>query len=386
MRRQAKVGELLDLLLQHYRANKLRSLYEVELIVKNQLRPHFGERAANLLRKSHIEDYKEERQAAGAANGTINRELARLKKAFNLGIEEEVIERKPVIRMLEEADPRTGSWTYEEFRRFEAAARRRGRGKNWDGDIVADIYMFSFFSGWRLEEAKSLNSKMVDADLKIAVLPGSKHKNKRAKIYPLEGEVWTMVERRLKYPAADGSLFHRAGRPVRVIRKMASTICRDEKIEKSFHDLRRSATSNLNRAGVIKETGKRITGHQNDALYHQYNQVELDELRDAVKKVYSHLEDRQDTARLTKNSDCENISVRVNITKNNEPAANPAIQYNPPSVMVSFGGEGGIRTPETHRESTRFPVLRPVLTYQNLKSFSVRFLKRFSKKLNGGAS
>ena len=82
-----------------------------------------------------------------------------------------------------------------------------------------------------------------------------------------------MVQYRLDRANGDGLLFHRNGKAVKSIRRLCETVCEVAEIpEKSFHDLRRSATTNLNRSGVDKETGKKITGHVTDAMYNQYNQ------------------------------------------------------------------------------------------------------------------
>lgn len=52
--------------------------------------------------RDQIKRFTAARQAEGAANGSINRELAFLKRAYNLGIEAEMIVRKPNIPQLKE--------------------------------------------------------------------------------------------------------------------------------------------------------------------------------------------------------------------------------------------------------------------------------------------
>lgn len=288
---RTKVGELLDLVLQDYRTNGKRSLEQVKLHIENHVRPAFGSKPANLVRKSQVESYKAKRQSEGASPATINRELAALRRAFNLGLEDELIERAPRIKLLPEPDPRETYYEPEEFARFQAVARSIGRLKNYDGELVADITLFSFYSGWRLKEALNLSSDWIKVQERIAVLPKAWSKNKRPRIFPLEGDVWNMVERRLSTTNPDGLLFHRGGKPVKSIRKLCQTICELAELEpKSFHDLRRSAATNLHRAGVEAETGKRITGHRTDALYHQYNVTSLEQLRSAVKKVQSYVD------------------------------------------------------------------------------------------------
>jgi hypothetical protein len=51
----------------------------------------------------------------GAANATINRDLAFLKRAFNLGIKNEKIMRKPYIPQVKDDKVRSGFFEYAEF-------------------------------------------------------------------------------------------------------------------------------------------------------------------------------------------------------------------------------------------------------------------------------
>jgi len=288
----ATVADLLRLVQRDY-ADK-RSKYNVDLYINNQLLPKMGERVANFVKKSHVEDYKDSRKHEGASEVTINRELAILKRGYSLGIEDELIERRPFIKLYPEPEPREGHYEHDEFLRWQDACRQMGAHKNYDGEVVADIVLFGYFSGWRLRECLGLHKDWIKPAEKLAVLPAAKHKNKRPKIYPLEGKVWQMVERRLANVSPQGLLFHRSGKPVKSIRRICATVCDlcEPKInsEHFFHNLRRSCTTNLNRAGVDKETGKKITGHLTDRVYHNYNQHTVDNLRSAIKSVEDYLE------------------------------------------------------------------------------------------------
>jgi hypothetical protein len=55
------------------------------------------------------------RLEAKAANATINRELAALKRMFNLGIQAEKIDRKSHIAMLQEDNVQRGFFEYAQF-------------------------------------------------------------------------------------------------------------------------------------------------------------------------------------------------------------------------------------------------------------------------------
>jgi len=53
--------------------------------VDGHLRPFFGHLRASRITTAHIQQYINKRRADGISNGTINRELGRFRRAFNLG-------------------------------------------------------------------------------------------------------------------------------------------------------------------------------------------------------------------------------------------------------------------------------------------------------------
>src|SRR5215467_10650090 len=81
----------------------------------------------------------------------------------------------------------------------------------------------------------------------IAVLPGKNHKNKKPKVFPLDGKMWEMIRTRLENPSAEGLLFHRNGRRIKSIRRLCKTLCAQAQIDEThfFHNLRRSCRTNL---------------------------------------------------------------------------------------------------------------------------------------------
>jgi site-specific recombinase XerD len=76
------MGELLDDLLIDYRVNSKSTLWKQEGLCKNYLKPHFGHRRACQITTADVRKYIAFRQEVKAANSTINRELAAIKRAF----------------------------------------------------------------------------------------------------------------------------------------------------------------------------------------------------------------------------------------------------------------------------------------------------------------
>jgi integrase len=260
---------------------------------RDEPKPFFGDRVANAVLESHIDEYKDKRLAEGASKVTISRELQVLKRAFNLGLQRRLIKSKPHIELFPEPPPREGHYEYSDFIKFQYVARPIDAHKNFDGVVVADIVLFGYFSGWRLNECLGLHKDWIRLQERVAVLPPSKHKNKRAKILPLEGKLWSLVEQRYANASPEGLLFHRNGRRIKSIRRLCLSICEIAQIDSAhfFHNLRRSFRTNIGLAGVGEDVGIKLMGHTTKSVYDNYNQVITERLRDAEKHLHNSMRD-----------------------------------------------------------------------------------------------
>jgi site-specific recombinase XerD len=85
------------------------------------LREYFSDCRAEVITTDKINIYKRERQAEGAANASINRDLSALKRMFNLAIQAGKLSQRPYIPMLKEKNVRTGFFEAGEFLRLRDA-------------------------------------------------------------------------------------------------------------------------------------------------------------------------------------------------------------------------------------------------------------------------
>jgi hypothetical protein len=113
--------EMVSDLLNHYRANEQDA--EAVKYPIARLRKSFGFDKAIDITTDRIRLHIAKSQEAGAANGTINRDLAALKRMFSLALQANKLSRKPHIPTLEETTRGKAFSITEAFLLFERPCR-----------------------------------------------------------------------------------------------------------------------------------------------------------------------------------------------------------------------------------------------------------------------
>jgi hypothetical protein len=137
---QTRFDELAALLLDEYRANARKSLDRVEDAV-DHLKGFFTGWRAQAISTDRILAYVRHRQQQQAANATINRELAALKRMFRLGERAGRIVRRPFIDLLQEHNARTGFFERDEFGAVLAGLP----------DDLQAAFATAYITGWRVK-------------------------------------------------------------------------------------------------------------------------------------------------------------------------------------------------------------------------------------------
>jgi integrase len=171
---------------------------------------------------------------------------------------------------------------------------------------------FLYQSGWRKGEGSRLEWRDVDLNGRIVRLRIENSKNKEARVLPLDGRLFEIMEERKRERRLDCPyVFHLKGNPIKEFRKTWRAACiaaglgRLEKIpgtkRKKYsgtivHDLRRCAARNLSRAGVLEAVAMEITGHKTRSMYRRYRIVDENDLREATALLQTHLKNEPTTA------------------------------------------------------------------------------------------
>ena len=209
---------LLDALEAAYKNDSRRSVATLAFRLA-PLRGALGYLRAVGVRGSHVERYKTERRAEKKAPATVNRELAALRRAFKLAVEQERLTAMPTIKLFREDNVREGFVTPADFETLVGKLP----------DYLQDFTRFAFLTGWRKGELRTLAWSDIDRDGGTATLRAANSKNSEARTLPLVGELAALIERRWaarEIQGAEGAVvtlsplvFHRAGEPVGDFRK-----------------------------------------------------------------------------------------------------------------------------------------------------------------------
>jgi integrase len=277
------VEELPQGLERDYKIHGRKSLPELRAHLR-AIRSYFSLDRTLAVTSDRIRDYIVHRQEQGAAPATINRELAALRRAFNLAVEAGTIAQAPKFTSLPEHNIRQGFFERWEF---EPA-------KEFLPPHLQDFARFGYLTGWRKGEIRSLTWADVDRSSCAIHLRSEASKNGKGRLLAMDDELWSIIERRwLSRHIGDRLIpfvFHRDGKQITSFRKAWAAACKKAGLTgKLFHDLRRTAVRNMRRGGVEERIAMTISGHQTRSVFDRYNIVSEDDVREAMGKVTAYV-------------------------------------------------------------------------------------------------
>jgi integrase len=269
-------------LLTDYRINGMRSLDKAGRSVRHLQRLFGGMRAMDIT-TDRVKSYIRQRQEAGVSNGEINRELAALKRMFNLALQQTPpkVRHKPYIPMLKEARPRTGFFEEQDYETLRAALPT----------YLRPVVTFAYASGWRKREVLGLTWDRVDLKAGTARLDVGTTKGGEGRTFYLTDELQAMLTEVRRLEPFVPWVFTRNGQPIRDFRHAWASAFKRATVEgktlegKLFHDFRRTAVREMVRSGVPEGVAMKVSGHKTRSVFERYNILSEEDLRDASRWV-----------------------------------------------------------------------------------------------------
>lgn len=193
-----------------------------------------------------INEYKQKRRRDGLKPASINRELATMKKAFNLAIKEwEWVKENPVSKVsMEEENNQRDCWlTIEEEEKLLNAC------PEW----LRELVIFALNTGMRLGEIISLEWKGVDLFRKTITVFNSK--NKEPRTIPINETVFEMLKNKAKVRSIKTDLVFYSNNHSMLLKTSIDHALK-KALKKAgiegfrFHDLRHTFATRLVQSGV----------------------------------------------------------------------------------------------------------------------------------------
>jgi len=269
------VNDLLDYVQQDYDQHGYSNAQRLKSLVK-YLREYFADQLATALTSNQVEEYKTQRLGQGHAKGTINRELAALRRGYTIANRErQVLQYAPHIQSFKENNARQGMWNADEL---EAILK-------YLPDYLHAFTRLAFITGWRKTELLTRQWKHVDLTGGFLRLEVGETKNKDGRSFPLDfpgvREIIDELQARRAQELKEGRiipwLFHLNGQPLKACRHawdsaMEKAIAAGEIAERRLiHDFRRTAVSNFDQMGISQKAAMKLSGHRTDAIYRRYS-------------------------------------------------------------------------------------------------------------------
>ncbi len=269
----AKVPENLPPDTARWRKANAESLAEhAETRWNKHVAPAFGHRKAALITTDDLNEYIMARQKEDAANATINRELALLRRVLRFGMDQRprLVTDVPKFPPRLPESPRSGFVEGKQFDKLLDEIK--------EPELRAMV-LTAYKLGFRKSELTNLLVMQVN-DGWISLFHGTT-KNSRPRRVPMPDDVRAAVKSCCDGKQPTDRVFAWKGGTFRTLWERATKAAGVPDL--TFHDLRRSAVRNMRRKGLTAAVGMSITGHLTRTVFDQYDVTGDRDLLDAVK-------------------------------------------------------------------------------------------------------
>jgi integrase len=272
-----KIEDFADLYLkrrQHLRSRK-RDVLSVRTLLKQ-----FRGSLLHTINSEDIEDYKCNRLSTGVSNATINRELAALKKLFNLAIQWKNygIKHNPVndVDLLEEPPGRTRYLKIDEIHKLKECCQ----------DYFRPIVIAALHMGMRLKEILDLKwenvyiSGVLSPYVEIVM-----SKNGKKRLIPLDDTMINLLHslpQKIEYVFLNrrgNSKLNRVSKPFNRAVQQAGIM------DFRFHDLRHTFASHFVMNGGDLLSLKEILGHSSLRMVERYSHLSSEHKREKLNNL-----------------------------------------------------------------------------------------------------
>lgn len=271
-----------DHYLERLESGQGKNLEQKRQQLTQHLKPFLGDKPLSHIAPFDLQRYVKTRQLAGAANATINRELACCSHLLHRAVEWGWVERAVKVPRLREENQRLVYLTPEQMDRLLNAAR---------ADVCWAIYPFiliGLHTAMRLMEILAIRWEHVDLARRVIHIPVAKA---GARDQPITGELADylaglramMADAVWLFPGESSASGHRIAIEKPFRRVVAAAGLNPQEVTR--HTLRHTAITHLVQAGVDLPTVQRISGHKTLAMVARYSHQSGEHIAAAMDRL-----------------------------------------------------------------------------------------------------
>lgn len=287
-------GELLKWYLDHPKA-KRKKTYLRDIEMSEVLGEHFGLRLAREIKPVEVEAFQDKMLKTDSVRrkpykpATVNRFVTLMKRVYNLAVRDDMTEKNPCwkVSLLPERNVRDRIILPEEFEMLKKELPE-----------YTLILSLGYYLGMRQGEILSLRKRQIYFYDNM----------EEGYIELYDGETKTGVGRKIPFGSTIGRLLREQlekqskGGPQKFVfttengnllgnfRRAFQRACKRASIRNlCFHDTRHTAVTNMRKAGVDTSVIMAISGHKTMAMFKRYNRIDLDDGRDAMRRLEIYL-------------------------------------------------------------------------------------------------
>ena len=294
------LNDLIGMVEADYAANARRSADRIAYAKAYLIDYFVGETKAREITSDRITAYLAHRLDEGAARATANYEQSLLNRGFRLALRAGRVASTPAISMLRCDNVRSGFFEREAF---EAVRRHLP-------EHLRSLITAGYLTGWRRGELISRQWRHIDLKAGWMRLEVGETKNQKGRAFPINALpelrelLLTQRERISAIEKETGQIIalvftNPDGSAISDFRKAWRSACARAGVPgKLFHDFRRTAVRNFERAGVSRSAGMSLSGHLTASIYSRYSIVDSAMLEEAVEKLASQMSDEKSQSRV----------------------------------------------------------------------------------------
>lgn len=259
-----------------YIINKRRSGGTLKTYLKS-LSKFFGGMKAQDITEVAVKDYKLKKLEEGLSNDGVNGQLIILRRMLNLAKENKKLHTVPKITLLK-GRIRLGYFTPDEFLALRGCLP----------DYLKVLVTLAYHTGMRKGEMLSLQWNQVDLVEGKIYLTAEQCKNETPRIIYLRGELLeAMLKQRewvlRNFPMCEYVFTYDGNRLGYIKRQWKKALAQAGLEGKKLHDFRRTALTNMTRAGIPQIIAQKISGHKTESVFKRYNIVNENDLQNAAE-------------------------------------------------------------------------------------------------------